>query len=427
MKKYCLYVISMSIMGKFTAYGQMRDTGFPANVQSIRSIDPADDDFTDLKGLGEAMGAARIVMLGEQDHGDAATFRAKSRLIRYLHEKLGFDVLAFESDFFGLSRGWDAVTSGQYNIDSLLTENIYPVWTKCKECAFVFDYVKQQYAGSRPLIVSGFDDQLAGKWSQHNLVQDVNLLIANYADGIFASTVEKEVFTGNLTKLLEYYKGGALHTVLSVEEVGKLIIQLDSTDHSLHDAGEGNSFFRALIGSLSGACRQMIAELGKDNYQADRERDMQMASNLTWLVQHKYPEKKIIVWAANSHIMMNGSPEFRKILGKPYSMGSLFCRQPGISDSTYIIGFTGYGGTSARVFSKPYTIPRPANGSLEARMHEEGRPYSFVDFRSLRQVNTGAVFYMKCIHWKNEKAEWLPVFDGVFYIQDMWPCNVLHP
>src|SRR5207248_6952503 len=53
---------------------------------SVRSIDPADDDFTDLMPLRDFIGNARVVQLGEQSHGDGAAFLAKARLIRFLHE-----------------------------------------------------------------------------------------------------------------------------------------------------------------------------------------------------------------------------------------------------------------------------------------------------------------------------------------------------
>src|SRR4051812_15253729 len=67
-----------------------------ANSAPLRSIDPADTDFADLEPLARAIGDARIVMLGEQTHGDGATFLAKCRLVHFLHERLGFDVLSFE-------------------------------------------------------------------------------------------------------------------------------------------------------------------------------------------------------------------------------------------------------------------------------------------------------------------------------------------
>ncbi len=41
-----------------------------------------------------------MVLLGEQHHGDGATFQAKTRLVKYLHEQKGFNVLVWESDVY---------------------------------------------------------------------------------------------------------------------------------------------------------------------------------------------------------------------------------------------------------------------------------------------------------------------------------------
>lgn len=70
------------------------------NAKRVASINANDTDYSDLHAIGEAIGNKRIVMLGEVYHGDATAFQAKTRLVKFLHEKMGFKVLVFESDFF---------------------------------------------------------------------------------------------------------------------------------------------------------------------------------------------------------------------------------------------------------------------------------------------------------------------------------------
>lgn len=60
--------------------------------------------FTDLQFLKPILGERRIVQLGESGHGVAEFNRAKVRLIQFLHQEAGFDVIAFESDLWACFR-----------------------------------------------------------------------------------------------------------------------------------------------------------------------------------------------------------------------------------------------------------------------------------------------------------------------------------
>src|SRR5918999_3773876 len=57
-----------------------------------------------VRELARAIGDARVIMLGEPWHGDGGAIRLRAELVKLLHQHLGFDVLAFEADFYSLYR-----------------------------------------------------------------------------------------------------------------------------------------------------------------------------------------------------------------------------------------------------------------------------------------------------------------------------------
>jgi hypothetical protein len=138
------------------------------HLVALRTLDVADGDLEDLAPLAAAIGDARVVSLGEQSHGDGACFRAKARLIRFLHERLGFDVLAFESGLFDCSiaethlRAATAETA-----HAAFEQGVFAIWTRSEACRPLFDYLRDAHApgAAHPLELAGVDCQFTGNAS----------------------------------------------------------------------------------------------------------------------------------------------------------------------------------------------------------------------------------------------------------------------
>jgi len=398
------------------------------SVVIIRSIDPVDTLFSDLDLLGKAVGDSRIVMLGEQDHGDSRTFLAKCRIIKYLHEKLGFNVLAFESDFYALNKVWDSISLNPSQVESTIMNNVFKVWTLCQQFKPVVQYLTDQYQSNNRLQLAGFDNQLVGEYSVANLESNLSNYIT--AKGISFSKDEKNMNRLKNTLISVYtffYSGKYIKSDSSMQMFSDLGILTDIIIQQLSpDPANLNSFNMQTLLSLKAISMQMIYALNKDYFLADSIRDKQMASNLRWLCDYKYPNEKIIVWAANLHIVKSDSRLLKKKFAKPSSMGYIFTSDPAIQDKTYIIGFTGLQGETGRITSSgKYSIPKPEKNGIESWLADKMVTYGFADFKAFRKRNTvdNESFNMRYTNWISVKLPWHNIYDGVFYINAMTACQ----
>lgn len=409
--------VCASLLGVPCVQGQLK-TYIQAATVAVRTNDPSDTAFADLAPLGAAIGDARVVMLGEQDHGDAPAFLAKTRIIKYLHEVKGFDVLAFESDFFALNEGWNNTLKSSPALDSFLRHNIFPVWTECAACADLFyTYLPATQATTHPLVVSGFDNQVVLRYSAQNLVSYLDSALRQLP---FAATPAfRQSFLPYVRSFFHNYRfpeedarsAGAWQ--LFNRQADSLLAQLGAT---------------ARTGLPAMVLLNLKAFAGELFYRNDHKtmmayRDGQMAANLRWLLETAYPEKKIMVWAANAHIMNNAE---MADLGNYFtfrSMGTAFVADSMLRRQTYILGFTSAQGRAGRLTSAAtYKVPAVARNSYESWVGKT--PFAFTDFKTLRQRGAFNPFYSKTLSF-NILADWTQLFDGLFFVHDMYPCTPL--
>jgi len=164
------------------------------NAVAVRSIAPADESFADLMPLVARIGASRVVALGEATHGDGSTFLAKARLIRFLHQVMGFDVLAWESGFFDVPVMAAALRS-DVPLPDAAARGLYQIWSKSAEVQPVLAYLRATQGTARPLQVVGFDCRVATARSRSELFPAFLFEFFDRLDPVLLSKAERADLT----------------------------------------------------------------------------------------------------------------------------------------------------------------------------------------------------------------------------------------
>jgi erythromycin esterase len=336
---------------------------------------------------------------------------------------MGFDVLAWESGLWDVAQVWRQVQAGR-GVLQASRGGIFDIWTRSEEVLPTLDYVANALDTGRPLEMAGFDNQLTGTLARDSL----HLFADQFARRIGSRVLQDPDWPEALATLhqLADRANAGVPPLERRQQMLRLLAEL-RTDALARGAGDRDAAFWAqVMESLASYAGITWQTLGSSTF--NNLRDAQMARNLVWLANTRYPGRKIIVWAASAHVARDVAHLRNTAGGQPYQTGwSVHMGgevYPVLGAQMYSIGFTAAAGRFGPYWQTPATLAPPPAGSMEAYFVEAGLTNAFLD---LRAVPAGGEWlravYARPFGYGYLQGDWTRVFDGMIFTRDMLPST----
>ncbi|MEM1215106.1 MAG: erythromycin esterase family protein, partial [Bacteroidota bacterium] len=336
---------------------------------------PEEREGDDLRTLGQRIGDARVIALGEVTHGSRAIFQMKDRIIRYLIESKFLRRFAIEgnwpeaetvNDHLRFNPEYDGTAGDQL-------KNMY-FWTwQTEEVAAMVDWMRSYNQGAAdPLFFSGFDLQ--------------------YTTGVLNA----------LRQALPAKQHPLLTTV--AEEIAYLREQRSQSSTVTLSPAQQRFFTQSLEALRYGGWENRSPRAMARNHHylrileqwlefAPISRDRFMAENMQWLLDQE-PEQRYIIWAHNEHLRQNDN-----------RMGQFL--HESLGEDYLSIGFALYEGEHTAKSSgglNTFPLNKAPAGSYEAIFNQLDTPIFALDLREITTDTPLADWLDQGLGWRSTGA-----------------------
>ena len=380
-----------------------------------------------------------MVSLGEASHGAAEYNSAKVRMVQFLHEEMGYDVIAFESNLGDAGTAYAQLDSD--SPEDTMKKAIFGVWN-VKENLPLFEYIAQQSKTDRPLILTGFDVQgtsepfisFVEKWfstvdkskaTSFARTERWYLKVHGY-DDLQRFNLEQPQLMAKYRLFQQFVQENKVKLQAVYPAHPELVPMLERVLQNRID----------MLDSYCGLMVKLFAGIEPDSQlkEASYMRDQQMANNVKWLAETLYPDKKMILWAHNYHIRKHNSTMITEHNGfgfdnNPYpTMGELLPFP--LQQDNYVIGLYAYQGSSNKNNKQAEMVSLPhAEGSVEDIMKIGEEPALFVDMEQEKLGTATSWMFIPRIakSWGVLEEELIirDQYDGLLFIDTIHPSRRL--
>ena len=343
-----IIIVLVTIFRFLSLRSEVPETWLRDNAIPLESVVPVEDD-SDLAALEELVGDARVVTLGEATHGTAEFQSIKDRMIRYLVQHMGFNVIAFEEPTINTLPVNDIIQTGEGDLPPSMM-NMF-VWWNTQEVLDLLTWMQTtNQTNDMSLTFTGFDIPQANpdgsvgavltylQEAQSDSLAEVENLYTCFRSGTevpFVVSYQTRSETEQDACLADLI---AVRDLLVAEETDLVHSSSDSEYAVMLQIADGLIDSEPII-RLSPQTIEMIDD--DELSELSQLRDDAMAANVMRMLEND-PNARVIVWGHNLH-----TGEFRDInvpfgftqLPMERSMGAMLVDELG-EDNVVTIGFS---------------------------------------------------------------------------------------
>ncbi|MCX4965324.1 erythromycin esterase family protein [Streptomyces sp. NBC_00654] len=368
-----------------------------SHATRLSHLDP-EAPLDDLEPLRDILGGARVVALGEHSHFIGEFAMLRRRVLRFLVERCGFTVLAFE---YGFGEGFplDAWAHGRGTDDDLAAHLAAAVPIGLQE---PLRYLRRHNRTAvRPVSFAGIDIPAAGGSLLPALVPVADYLRRIDPESlptVRAAMTIAESFAGDSAAVAApaWARLAAAEQDTLSALLARLLIRFRSLAPLYVSRGDRQSYDIALrclegAGHADYTFRAMAALFTGDGLTADTSaRDLYMAESLLWHLNRLGPTARVVLAAHNAHIQKTPIVFDGRLTGLP--MGQHL--HNALGDAYFALALTSATGYTAEMHRDEkarfgFTIAdtaleAPEPGSIEAAFADSGPGLGFADLRRAR-------------------------------------------